>query len=376
MTSSLYIHIPFCSAKCSYCSFNSYAGLEGLQSRYVECLCAEMENVASSGGVESLKTVFLGGGTPSVLPGDLSGKIITTYRNCFSAMQDVEISMEINPGTVDMAKLDFLHVAGVNRISFGVQSFIDKELRSIGRIHTAEEAVVAVSMAGNAGYENVSLDLMYGLPGQTTASWHQSLETAISLGVKHLSLYQLTVEEGTPLQQMMYGGTIQLPGEDELAAMDNITRKLTDSAGLRQYEISNYAKTGYQCRHNITYWENNEYLGVGAGAVSCVRRSRKRNIADPVEYCDRIEAGKSVVIEEENLDIEASFRETVIMALRLNSGFSLPGLTERYGINALDYYGATLENLIRDGFVEQHAGMIALTDRGRGFANLVMSELV
>lgn len=376
MTSSLYIHIPFCASKCSYCSFNSYAGLEALQGRYVECLCAEMVNMASWGHVECLRTVFLGGGTPSVLPENLFREILRTCLRCFPAREDVEISMEINPGTVDIEKLSCLHAAGVNRFSFGVQSFNDDELRRIGRIHTAKEAVMAVSMAGKAGYGNVSLDLMYGLPAQTPVSWHNSLERAISLGVKHLSLYQLTVEEGTQLHQMVEEGRIRLPGEGELAAMDDISRKLTAAGDLLQYEISNYAQRGYQCRHNITYWENNEYLGCGAGAVSCIGGSRKRNVADPVRYCELIEAGRSVVIEEETLEAEASFRETVIMGLRMNRGVTVSALIERFGIDPVEYYGETLRKLQNDGLVAQSDQVVALTDRGRAFANLVMAELV
>lgn len=376
MTTSLYIHIPFCVARCSYCSFNSYSGLEGLQERYVDALCGEMEKMTSCGHLGPLKTIFFGGGTPSILPCRLLRKVLHSSCTLFPVASDAEISIEINPGTVDMVKLDCLQEAGMNRISFGVQSFDDLELGRIGRIHSAEGAVAAVTMAGKAGFSNISLDLMYGLPGQTQGSWQTSLETAISLGVKHLSLYQLTVEEQTPLKKMVDEGRVQLPDEDTLAAMDALTAKLTDAGGLLQYEISNYAQTGYQCRHNIAYWNNDEYLGVGAGAVSCLQGSRKRNAADPVRYCRMIEAGKSVVIEEETLDTDASFRETIIMGLRMNRGVSVLGLMERYGINPEDYYGETLQKLITQELLELKGGVLCLTGRGRVFANLVMAELV
>jgi len=335
-----------------------------------------MARMAFCGHTGTLKTVFLGGGTPSILPRHLLRKVISTFRALFPVVAGAEVSIEINPGTVDRAKLDCLQEAGVNRISFGVQSFNDQELARIGRVHSAGEAMLAVGMAGKAGFSNISLDLMYGLPGQTPGSWQASLETAISLGVKHLSLYQLTVEEQTPLAKMVDEGRVQLPDEDELAAMDEITAKLTDAGGLLQYEISNYAQTGFQCRHNITYWKNDEYLGVGAGAVSCLQGSRKRNAADPARYCSLIEAGKSVVIEEETLEADASFRETVIMGLRMNRGVSVLDLEERYGINLKEYYGKTLQKLISGELLELKAGFLYLTDRGRVFANLVMADLV
>lgn len=376
MTSSLYIHIPFCESKCSYCSFNSYAGLEGLQVRYVEALCADMAKVAASVDVEPLKTVFFGGGTPSILPSNLLRKIIETSSSLFPFADDCETSIEINPGTMEMAKFESLQESGVNRISFGVQSFNDLELSRIGRIHTADEAVAAITMAGEAGFTNISLDLMYGLPGQTPHSWQQSLETAISLGVKHLSLYQLTLEKQTPLEKMVNDGKIRLPEEDELSIMDEITSQLTGEGGLEQYEISNYAQNGYRCRHNIVYWQNKDYLGFGAGAVSCVQGSRRRTVASPVQYCECIETEKSIIIEEETLKHDASFRETVIMGLRMNQGVSDSVLVSRYGINPSEYYGKNLQSLVAEGLLQQSDGFLSLTDRGRAVANLVMAELV
>ena len=260
MTTSLYIHIPFCAAKCSYCSFNSYAGLEGLHERYVDSLYREVEKRSSEGHMGPLRTIFLGGGTPTLLSNNLLRKVFSSCFSFFSLAPAGEVSIEANPGTVDSTKLVLLRDLGVNRLSIGVQSFNDQELGRIGRIHTAEEAIRAVEAARQAGFENLSLDLMYGLPGQDPGSWQTSLTTALSLGVKHLSLYQLTVEENTPLEKMVIGDTLQLPDEDALAAMDEITAELTAGAGLIQYEISNYAQAGYECRHNITYWKNGEYL--------------------------------------------------------------------------------------------------------------------
>lgn len=376
MISSLYIHIPFCAAKCNYCSFNSYAGLEGLKESYIESLCGEIENFALEGHVGPLKTVFIGGGTPSHLPPALLQRILDTCWKGFSVSPDAEISIEVNPGTVDLKTFEFFRKAGLNRISFGVQSFDNGELRKIARIHTAAEAVVAVNMARDAGLSNLSLDLMYGLPGQDERSWQHSLETAISLGVQHLSLYQLTIEEATPLEKMIRSGNILLPNDETLEGMDEITAQLTAAAGFTQYEISNYAQPLHQCRHNINYWNNGEYLAAGAGAVSCIQGTRRRNISDPEEYCRSMAEGRSVLLEEETLEAEASFRETVIMGLRMNRGVSVAGLKQRYGIDLEQYYGENLQQLLRGKFLEQTADHLRLTGRGRTFANRVMADLV
>jgi oxygen-independent coproporphyrinogen III oxidase len=376
MTSSLYIHIPFCAAKCNYCSFNSYAGLEGLQERYVKALCGEMLKCAQRAGQGSIKSVFLGGGTPTLLSAKLLKQILSICSSSFTISSSAEISIEANPGTVDRRKLTALLESGVNRLSIGVQSFNDLELKAIGRIHTASEAIKAVELASAIGFDNLSLDLMYGLPGQSAERWLTSLETGLSLGVKHLSLYQLTVEEQTPLESMIEREILQLPSDKEIEAMDEITGKCTATAGYPQYEISNYAKAGYQSRHNITYWENREYFGFGAGAVSCISGTRRQNITSPEQYCCLLEAEKSVVIEEERLEPDASFRETVVMGLRMNRGISLAMLEKRYGISLENYYGKILQKLISDGMLEKNTGFLFLTDTGRGFANRVMAELV
>jgi len=376
MTSSLYIHIPFCAAKCNYCSFNSYAGLERLQERYVKALCSELLQSGSQAIQGELTTVFLGGGTPTLLSTNLLKQVLSTCFSNFVISSNTEISIEANPGTVDKGKLAPLLENGVNRLSIGVQSFNDLELKAIGRIHSASEAITAVELAKEVGFNNLSLDLMYGLPGQSAKSWQTSLEMAVSLGVKHLSLYQLTVEEQTPLENLIRNESLQLPDDKEIEVMDGITAECTATAGFSQYEISNYAQPGYQSRHNTTYWENREYFGFGAGAVSYMDGTRRKNIASPERYCCLLETGKSVVIEEETLEPDASFRETVTMGLRMNRGVSVEMLTNRYGISLENYYGKTVQQLIADGMLEKKSGFLRLSDKGRPFANRVMAELV
>lgn len=376
MASSLYIHIPFCATKCNYCSFNSYSGLEGLQERYIEALCSEIAQNGHNGHTEPLKTIFLGGGTPTFLSKKLLHKLLAAIFANFSVLPGAEISIEANPGTVDKEKFHLLYNAGVNRISLGVQSFNDQELKRIGRIHSADDAACAVNLAKGAGFENISIDLMYGLPEQNAEEWKKNLKTALSLELKHLSIYQLTVEEQTPLATILSEGGLQLPDEDELTAMEIFTQKYTADNGLSQYEISNYAQTGYQCRHNITYWNNRDYFGVGAGAVSCLARIRKQNITNPATYCHLMEKGDSIIMNEEKLNLEASFRETVVMGLRMNRGINTDELQKRYGIDFETYYDQISQKLIVDNLLEHSAEHIRLTERGRIFANRVMAELV
>jgi len=376
MSSALYIHIPFCISKCNYCSFNSYAGLESLQKRYVEAMLAECRKVITEGQLEALQTIFLGGGTPTLLSNDLLSTLLTSITTIFKTERDCEFSIEANPGTLDQSKLQVLLDAGVNRLSIGVQSFADKELQAISRSHSAEDAKQAIAMAKTAGFKNISIDLMYGLPQQSAKSWKNNLETALSLNIQHLSLYQLTVEEGTPLETMLQNGKRHLPDEDTIADMDDITAALTKQQGLSQYEISNYAKYGFQCRHNINYWENNDFYGIGAGAVGYIRGTRIKNINDPEQYCSLLETAQSVTLEKECLDKNSSFGETMIMGLRMNCGVSIQKLQDRYGLVPDQVYGKTLERLLANNLLEYSDGCLRLTTQGRQFANMVMAELV
>jgi oxygen-independent coproporphyrinogen-3 oxidase len=231
-------------------------------------------------------------------------------------------------------------------------------------------------LARAAGFDNISLDLMYGLPGQNHQSWRQTLEQALSLTPNHLSLYELTVEQGTPYHLQLRQGLLELPDEEEIAVMDQITASLCHEAGLAYYEISNYARSGYECRHNINYWQNGPYLALGAGAFGCVQGRRQQRISDPLRYCELIESGQSVIVEEECLEQAASFRETVIMGLRMHCGVSREGLRRRYHMDVDACYGEPLLRLLEQGLVEMSADHLRLTTRGRIFANQVMAELV
>ncbi len=375
--SALYLHIPFCRSRCLYCSFTTFSGLAALHHDYVQALKSELASVHHHGGRRTpLTSLFVGGGTPTVLEQGLLCGLLEYTLGLFGGAGGAEISIEANPGTVDPAYLKDLRKAGVNRISFGVQSFSDSELQANGRIHRAGEAVEAVRAAQEAGFTNINVDLMYGLPNQIAASWRKSLVAALSLGVCHLSLYQLTVEEGTPMAREIDDGILALPDEDEVELMDKITKELTRESGFRQYEISNFCRPGCRCQHNIGYWQNREYMAAGVAAVSYLDGVREKRVATVPEYIRRIRENRAVVAESENLGREESFRETVIMGLRMLEGVSLHHLHHRYGLEPVSYYGRVLADLVGAGFVEVTGTHMKITEKGRPISNQIMSELV
>jgi len=373
---SLYIHIPFCLGKCEYCSFNSYPGMEALFSRYVAAVNEEVVHHFFSGKTGTLDTIFFGGGTPSILSADQIGHILGCCREYFGVSDEAEITLEANPKTLDFMKLLQLRQAGINRISIGVQSFIDAELAMLGRLHSAQNSQDCVRDAIGAGFTDISLDLMYGVPGQTPEQWRWNLECALALEPTHLSLYQLGIEEGTPFAVRHQRGEIELPAEGEIVTMDELSIDLCRSKGLEQYEISNFARPGHECLHNLNYWYNLDYIAAGAGAVGFYQGERTRNVSEPRSYCQIVERGDSLLVESEKLSPEASFRETVIMGLRMVKGVSSTALFERFNIRLQEYYGDTLTPLLADGYVEFTDTHFRLTKKGRFLANRVLTELV
>jgi oxygen-independent coproporphyrinogen III oxidase len=350
--------------------------MDHLFDRYIKALGEEMRILTSEYKKPPLETIFLGGGTPSLLSAENIASLFQFCQDRFEIDKQAEISMEINPKTVDFMKMLSLKECGINRVSIGVQSFIDKELQRLGRIHNAQEAWDGVEAVRNSGISNINIDLISGIPGQSVASWRWSLQSAIALNPEHLSLYQLSIEEKTDFSTQFSIGSLVLPDEEEIAGMDEVTSDLCRSAGYNQYEISNYAKPGFECRHNINYWHNEEYFGVGAGAVRYQAGERIKNIEDPLIYCEKIERGESVVKDSESLDPEASFRESVVMGLRMVKGVSAERLLSRYGIDLQLYYGETLQKLLESSLLEFQKPYLRLTAKGRALANRVMAELV
>lgn len=373
---SLYIHIPFCLSKCFYCSFSSFPQMDDHHDRYVQSLLTQIRTSYPEKHKKALETLFIGGGTPTVLRAGKLVEIIETCREVYGFSDDAEISIEANPGTIDRAKLRALHDAGVNRLSVGVQSFNNHDLGVMGRAHRSDKSIQAVYDAREAGFTNISLDLMYGIPGQSVESWKENLEQAAALQTQHLSLYQLTIEEDTDFYARYLTDSLGLPDDEAIIAMEQVTREYLGAHGIEQYEISNYARAGYECRHNIGYWHNEEFVGCGAGAAGFCNGKRYKVITDPLLYCSAVESGEDVIEESEVLSTEASFRETVVMGLRLIKGVAKRRLSDRYHLTLDDQYGSELTDLVRKGLLEETEDYLRLTVQGRRFANQVMAELV
>ncbi|MCL2789372.1 MAG: radical SAM family heme chaperone HemW [Desulfobulbus sp.] len=375
----LYVHVPFCLRKCPYCSFYSFPPQAGDIDRFLAGVREQMRQAAALPEVRSLSfaTVFFGGGTPSVLPAEALDDLLAQARHLFSfAAEEPEITVEINPGTIRAAGLLQLRRAGCNRLSIGVQSLNDAELRLLGRIHTGAEALEVIAAARQAGFDNVSFDLMYGLPNQTVAAWKATLEQVMDLAPGHLSMYELTIEEGSSFAQAVGRGEWHLPGEDEILAMMAALEAAIARSDLVRYEISNYAATGRECRHNANYWQNGFYLGLGPGAVSALNGERRFAVADLDTFCRKVAAGLSVWRETERLDREAAFRETVVMGLRMTGGVSLSGLRQQFDIDLPQYYGPALARLLDQRLLALCGDRLLLTDKGLPLANRVMAELV
>ena len=376
-TISLYIHIPLCVKKCAYCDFASFAGRMAQRERYVQAVCREIRAQAAFFGRRSISTIFFGGGTPTLLLGEQVRMIMDTVRECFDLQDGAEISMEGNPGTLTMENLCAYRAAGVNRLSLGVQSMDDGLLQSIGRIHTAREAQDAIAMAREAGFDNINLDLMYGLPGQSAAQWEDTLQKAIALSPDHLSCYSLILEEGTPLYESVHAGTCApLPDEDAMDAMDALTLGMTAAAGYAQYEVSNFAKPDRQCRHNIVYWECLPYLGVGLGAHSDMDGRRFYNPEDWESYMQLAES--DAVQREWEGDYSGKERmfERMMMGLRQTRGVDAVRFEQDFGCTIQAIWPQTIAEMTREKLLVFHKERIHLTPRGMQVMNGVLVRLM
>jgi oxygen-independent coproporphyrinogen-3 oxidase len=398
---SLYIHIPFCSLKCSYCDFNSYAGLKELVRPYVDALIAEMGLWSHLVCGRHIGTVFFGGGTPSLLPIGQVERTISAIHERFAVEPEAEVTLEANPGTVDLEYLRRLLALGVNRLSLGVQSFHDDELAVLDRIHSVAEAEETYRWARKAEFQRVNLDLIYGLPLQPFDSaqdrpmerWQASLERAIGLGSDHMSLYALTVEEGTKLAYDIDHGRVPAPDGDAQAAMYEWAGERMASAGYRQYEISNWARPGQECRHNLVYWRDGDWLGLGAGAhshhggfrfadvysprryVQLVQETAGAGLPDAPDVAALLKSMRQVTFVEEQTP-ELAMADTVILALRLNEGLSVADFRARFGRELEEVYGPRLAELDSLGLIERANGRLRLTPRGRLLANEVFVRLL
>jgi oxygen-independent coproporphyrinogen-3 oxidase len=368
MASCLYIHIPFCSRKCIYCDFFSVPYDEPIARRYTAALCRELNIRKSS--ADDLKTVYFGGGTPSLLPGECFEQIFYCIRNNFNLLPASEISVEMNPGTVGERTIDMLLSLGVNRFSVGVQALKDSELEMLGRIHTSIQSLKTIDMLKAAGVKNFSIDLLYGMPGQTTEVWKETLALTAGLSPCHISAYELTPEEGTPLYGEIKSGRITMPEEGLVAEMYGSVIDFLSSRGYEHYEVSNYARPGFDCLHNMNYWDRGEYIGAGAGAHSFLQGRRAANTKEIKSYITKLEA--SILPEKENAPTSAgdAAREFLFLGLRKTAGVSL----EESAAMGL-HIGDKCRDLIENGCMESDGTCLRLTRKGLLISNTVIVTL-
>ncbi|MEW6064084.1 coproporphyrinogen III oxidase [Desulforamulus profundi] len=378
MPIGLYIHVPFCLQKCLYCDFASYPIEQGQVEQYMRGLGQEIDYYRATLAPEQkqIATIFVGGGTPTCLmSGQLAG-ILEQVSRVFTIVTGAEITTEANPGTVTLASLRELRAAGFNRLSLGVQSTHRELLRVIGRIHDFDQARQAVHFARAAGFENLNLDLMFGLPTQTAARWRQSVSEIVNLQPDHVSCYSLQLEEGTPLTRAVDQGRLAACPEELELEMYRIVIEILGTAGYEHYEISNFARPGYRCRHNLLYWHNQEYLGLGPAAHSHLNQSRWGNVEDIDQYVSLLQAGQRPTEEIQSLSEGEQMEETVFLGLRLIPGVNLADFRQRFGIGLTEVFGRQVRELEKKGLVELVDGYLRLTGKGLPLANQVFAEFV
>lgn len=367
----LYLHIPFCAAICNYCNFNRGLLDEAVKRRYVDALITEIRTAAEPR--TPIDTIYFGGGTPSLLDGREVARILGACRESFDLVDDHEITLEANPETISDVSLAAYREAGVNRLSFGVQSFDNRELQRLGRLHSADTARAALAAARAAGFDNVSLDLMMWLPEQSVAQWLANVDALIAERPEHASLYLLEVYPNAPLKEDMARAGWSLAPDDDAATMYLEAMARLDAAGYEQYEISNVAQHGRRARHNVKYWQDGEWLGFGCGAHSTRRGARWRNVAATMDYTQRVAAGASVVAERRELEVGERVEEALFTGLRLSEGLDLPAIVARYGVDVWGRYGHELQRFVDAGvLVHERHQRIALTRSGMLLANEVM----
>jgi oxygen-independent coproporphyrinogen-3 oxidase len=369
----LYVHIPFCAAICNYCNFNRGLFEPGLKDRYVAALLGEIHGAAEPS--TPADTIFFGGGTPSLLDPSEIATIISACRQAFDLAPDAEVTMEANPETVTPDRLEHFRAAGVNRVSYGVQSFRDDELRRLSRLHSASRAVEAVAMARAAGFDNLSLDLMMWLPQQTIEQWSESVDALIALEPEHASLYLLELYPNAPLRDEMARSRWSLAPDDDAADMYLLAMDRLERAGYGQYEISNVAKPGRQSRHNLKYWQDGDWRGFGCGAHSTRDGIRWKNLSSTTEYIAAVTSGGRLDVERRELSHQERFEEAVFTGLRLAEGVDLDAVQARYGVDIRARYGPELEPFVDQGLLTYDRAL-RLTRAGMLLAHEIMTVFI
>ena len=383
----LYIHIPFCKRKCKYCDFVSYSNIDNRIQKYIFYLKKEIEDIGISNsnaykmGEDSLiniKTIYIGGGTPSYIDSKYIKEILEKVRENYKVSEDVEITLEMNPGTIDESKLQDYKEAGINRISIGLQSTNNKTLKRIGRIHTYEEFLEAFLLARKVGFENINVDLMLALPKQTIGELEEGLEKVIELNPEHISIYSLILEENTALYNEVNDGKYIMPSDEEERKMYWKTKRKLEKAGYIHYEISNFAKKGFESKHNLACWNQEEYIGVGAAAHSYTNNVRYSNIDDIEKYINNFEIGKDIdnLIFHEKQNHESKIKEYMILGLRKIEGIDIDKFKNKFFGNPLYIFRKELDKLIKEDLVEIDGNYIKLTSKGLDLANIVWEEFI
>ncbi|MBM5596735.1 oxygen-independent coproporphyrinogen III oxidase [Listeria seeligeri] len=375
-TSAVYIHIPFCEHICYYCDFNKVF-LEGQPvDEYVDLLIKEMQITAANKQMEPIDTVFVGGGTPTTLNEAQIAKLCTAIQEIFPMKEEVEFSFEANPGDLSVAKVQTMKDYGVNRISMGVQSFNNDLLKKIGRIHTVKDVYQSVENMRTVGFENVSIDLIFSLPGQTEADFQDTLNQALALDLPHYSAYSLTIEPKTIFYNLMQKGKLFLPGQDAEANMYDLLLVEMEKHGRKQYEISNFAKEGFESKHNITYWSNEHYYGFGAGAHGYIGNTRYSNFGPIKKYMEPLQENKLPVFQQKELTLKEKMEEEMFLGLRKVSGVSKARFQRKFGQDLDVTFQNAIQKTMAKGWLENNEENVALTRNGRFLGNNVFQEFL
>lgn len=377
----LYVHIPFCVKKCNYCDFLSFPADEQMQSRYVEALIRQIMSSSKQFKDYLVTSIYIGGGTPSWLNQEHMLRILDALMTSFCVSEDAEISMECNPGTMTRGKLEAYRLSGVNRLSIGLQSAENEELKLLGRVHTYEQFLKTYEMARNAGYGNINVDLMSCLPYQTAEKFSKTLSKVIRLKPEHISAYTLIIEKGTPFYEEYRFDAVKqeagmptevLPTEEECYQIYKMTQEMLIQAGYEQYETSNYAKPGFACEHNIGYWTRAEYLGLGLGAASLINNVRYTNTTDIYKYI----SGEEIIAKEEPVERKAQMEEFMFLGLRMKQGVTRKAFEDAFHVSVESIYKDVIDELRGEELLEIAGGRLFLTEKGSDLANYVMAKFL
>ncbi len=372
----LYIHIPFCKKKCHYCDFSSYPGMEDYWEQYVDAVVNELIIKSDEYNNPVIDTLFIGGGTPSLIPPKLILKILNAIHKYYRINKGCESTIETNPGTLSDEKLRAYKEFGINRLSIGLQACQDDLLNNLGRIHSYQDFIISLKLAQKHGFENINADIIFGVPNQTFVQWRETVEKIVSLGITHVSCYSLIIEEETLFGKMKKSGELSEIDEELDRKMYYYAVECLNKEGFRQYEISNFAKPNYICQHNMNYWRRGYYLGVGSGAHSFVDNRRFANTSDVATYIEGVNNKELILSESYSLTIEDAIEEFIFLGIRLEEGIDFAVIAKEFGINIEARYKTKVDRLVKQGLIECQSTLIKLTKKGLDFANRVILELV